>query len=95
MTGPDIYSLPPRRAIDAIPHKARAIWRTKYLTDDGAELRAHAVLERAQKAMRDAGAEVTIRTLWIELADRAGVTKDPDTMAAAALAGMGCGLAMG
>jgi hypothetical protein len=88
MTGPDIYSLPPRHAIDAIPHEARAEWRTKYLFDDGAELRAHALIERAQKAMRDAGSEVTIRTLWIELADRAGVTKDPDTMAAAALAGV-------
>jgi hypothetical protein len=43
----------------------------------------HAALERAQKAMQDACAKVTIRTLWVELADRTGVTKDPDTMAAA------------
>jgi hypothetical protein len=50
---------------------------------------------RGGVAMRDAGAEVMIRTLWIELADQAGATKAPDTMAAAALAGMGCGLAVG
>ena len=42
--------------------------------------------------MQDAGDEATIRTMWIELADRAGITKDLDTLATAALAGMGCGL---
>jgi hypothetical protein len=92
MTGPDIYSLSPRRAIDAIPYGIRVEWRIKFLADDGAELRVLAIIERCHQQMRDAGAEVTIREMWIELAGRVGIEKDSDTMAAAALAGMACGL---
>ena len=35
---------------------------------------------------RDAGAEVTIHALWVELADRTGQGEEPDVRAAAAQA---------
>ena len=44
--------------------------------------------------VRAEGRESTIRAVWIELADRAGVTSDGDTGAAAALAGLAAGLTM-
>jgi hypothetical protein len=81
-----------RRAVAAIPHDVRAEWRTKYLFDDGGELRAMAVMERCEASRRAEGKEATVRSTWMALADRAGVTGDPDTKAAAALAGLAMGL---
>jgi len=45
--------------------------------------------------MREAGQEVTIHALWVELADRAGDGGEPDVRAAAALAGVALGLRAG
>ncbi len=65
MTGPEIYSPPHRRAIDLIPHDARAELRTNYLPDEGSELRVLAMIERVERQIRDVGSEVTIRTVWL------------------------------
>lgn len=51
-------------------------------------MRAWALLANVEWEMRDAGREATIHALWVELADQAG-------RAAAALAGMACGLRAG
>ena len=83
-----------RQAISALPHGVRAAWRTRYLTDDGGEMRATALVERVENVLRGEGRESTIRAVWIELADRAGVTGDGDTGAPAALAGLAAGLTM-
>jgi hypothetical protein len=81
-----------RRALAELSPQARAIWRTRYLNDDGAELRAMAVLERAEAALRSQGHPTTIRTVWIALADRAAAGGEGDVRAAAALAGFALGL---
>ena len=73
-------------------HETRALWRTRYLNDDGQELRAMAVLQQAEAKLRAEGREVTIRTLWMSLAERCVGMDDPDLRAAAALAGMAAGL---
>ena len=65
---------------------------TRYLMDDGAEMRAIAALERVEASMRANGREVTIRTVWMELAERAAGGAGPDIAAAAALAGLAMGL---
>lgn len=53
------------------------------------------VLETVERQMREAGQEVTIHALWVELADRVGQNGEPDVKAAAALAGMAMGLRAG
>jgi hypothetical protein len=58
-------------------------------------MRARLVLETVERQMREAGQEVTIHALWVELADRAGQGEELDVRAAAALAGMACGLRTG
>ena len=55
-------------------------------------MRARLVLATVERELREADAEVTIHTLWVELADRVG---QGDVRAAAALAGMACGLRTG
>ncbi len=72
--------------------ETRAAWRTRYLNDDGQELRAMAVLEKAEAMLRAEGREVTIRTLWMSLADKCVGVDDPDLRAAAGLAGMAAGM---
>ena len=83
-----------RRALSGLLHQVRVAWHTRYLTDDGGEMRATALVERVENVLRSEGRESTIRAAWIELADRAGVTGDGDTGAAAALAGLAAGLTM-
>ena len=56
------------------------------------ELRVQPLLDRAEAALRPGGAPVTIRALWIALADRAGRSDGADLRATAALAGMAMGL---
>ncbi len=51
--------------------------------------------DRVERQMREAGQEVTIHALWVELADRAGDGGEPDVRAAAALAGVALGLRAG
>ena len=58
-------------------------------------MRAQATLANVERELRAIGAEVTIHALWVELADRAGRDDEPDVRAAAALAGMVCGLRAG
>jgi hypothetical protein len=41
-----------RRAVAALPHSVRAAWRTKYLTDDGVEMRSTALVERVENVPR-------------------------------------------
>jgi hypothetical protein len=55
-------------------------------------MRARAMLQNVERELRDAGQEVTIQALWVELADRAGEGGELDVRAAAALAGMALGL---
>ena len=86
------YDRSPRRALDKMPAEARAAWRNRYAPETEAELRVQAPLDRAEAALRLGGAPVTIRTLWMALADRAGRSDDADLHAAVALAGMALGL---
>ena len=88
----DLYDLPVRHALDKMPAAARETWRVNYLTQDGAEHRAQALVERAAAAMRERGEPTTIRTVWMLLAERAGQEENADMRAAAALAGMAMGL---
>ena len=92
MSQPSHYESPPRLALATMRPETRAIWRTRYLNDDGQELRAMAVLEKAEARLRAEGREVTIRTLWMSLADKCVDVDDPDLRAAAALAGMAAGM---
>lgn len=87
-----VYERPPRRALADLPPATRAVWRTRYLNDAGAELRVLGLLERTETAIRSTGSEVTIRTFWIHLADRCVGVNDADLRAAAALAGMAAGI---
>ena len=84
------YDRAPRQALGEMPDEVRAAWRGRYILE--AELRVQALLDRAEAALRPGGASVTIRALWIALADRAGRSDDADLRAAAALAGMAMGL---
>ncbi len=53
------------------------------------------MLAQVEGELRDAGAEVTIHTLSVALADRVGQGDEPDMRAAAALATMAMGLRAG
>ncbi len=86
------YDRPPRQALSEMPAEVRAAWRGRYIAEAEAELRVQALLDRAEAALSADGAPVTIRTLWIALADRAGRSDDADLRAAAAPAGMAMGL---
>lgn len=50
-------------------------------------------LERTERELHAAGAEVTIHGVWVALVDQAVIEDSPDVRAAAALAGMATGLA--
>ena len=91
----DLYDLPVRHALDKMSAADREAWRVNYLTQDGAEHRVQALVERAEAAMRGRGEPTTIRTIWMLLADRAGQEDNADMRAAAALAGMALGLKNG
>ncbi len=86
------YDRPSRQVLAALPADVRAAWRSRYGVEDDAELRVHALLDRAEAALQSARKPATIRTVWIALADRAGASNDTDLLAAAALAGMAMGL---
>ena len=86
------YDRPPRQALGEMPAEVRAAWRGRYITEAEAELRVQALLDRAEAALRPGGAPVTIRTLWIALADRVGRSDDA-ALRAAAHGGHGHGIA--
>ena len=52
------YESPPRLALATMRPETRALWRTRYLNDDGQELPAMAVLEKAEAKLRIASALV-------------------------------------
>lgn len=91
---PDVtlYGLSPRRALSALSADEQATWHLRYCPQEGLEMRARATLANVERELRATGAEVTIQALWVALADRAGQGDEPDVRAAAALAGMACGL---
>ncbi len=91
-TGHLPYDRSPSRALAEMLAADRSAWRSRYAAEGDAELRAQALLERAEAALGAAGVPPTIRVLWIALADRAGRSEDADMRAAAALAGMAMGL---
>ncbi len=95
MSDPAIFDQSPRRALSALTPDDQATWHLRYCPQEGLEMRARAMLQNVERELRDAGQEVTIHALWIELADRAGEGGEPDVRAAAALAGMACGLRAG
>ncbi len=70
----------------------KAIWHIRYCPQEGAEPRVWVLVERVEREMRAAGEAVTIHSLWVHLADRAGQENDPDVRAGAGLAGMAIGL---
>ncbi len=73
----------------------KAAWHIRYCPQEGAEPRVWVLVERVEREMRAAGEAVTIQSLWVRLADRAGQTDEPDVRAAAGLAGMAMGLRAG
>lgn len=86
---------PPRRALSALSVDDQATWHLHYCPQEGAEPRVWVLVERVEREMRAAGKAVTIQTLWVHLADRAGQENDLDVRAAAGLAGMAMGLRAG
>ena len=86
------YERSPRAAVAEMPADVRDAWRARYSVQADAELRAEALLNRAEATLQAAGKPATIRTVWILLADRAGADGDADVRIAAALAGMAMGL---
>ena len=90
-----LFDLSPRRALSALTPDDQAAWHLRYCLQEGLEMRARATLTRLEGELRAAGAEVTIHALWVALADRAGQGDEPDVRAAAALAGMACGVRAG
>ena len=71
----------------------QSAWRAR-CADEGMELRARSLVERTEAKMRAIGQETTIRAVWMALAD-AAVAGDPETRAAAILAGVAVGLRQG
>lgn len=86
------YDCPPRQALSEMPAEVRAAWRDRYIMGSDGELRVLALFEQAEAAQGPGGGPVTIRTLWIALAERAGRFDNADLHAAATLAGMAMGL---
>lgn len=82
----------PRRAFAAMSDEDKAAWHIRYCAQEGAEPRIWVLVERVEREMRAAGEAVTIQSLWVHLADRAGEENDLDVRAAAGLAGMAMGL---
>ena len=70
----------------------KAAWHIRYCAQEGAEPRVWVLVDRVEREMRGVGAAVTIHSLWVHLADRAGQENDLDVRAAAGLAGMAMGL---
>lgn len=95
MPDPIAFDLSPRRALAALSADDQATWHLRYCPQEGLEMRARATLANVERELRDAGREVTIHALCVELADQAGQGDEPDVRAAAALAGMACGLRAG
>lgn len=89
------FDFSPRRALTILSVEDQAAWHLRYCPQEGLEMRARATLARVEQELRAAGSEVTIHALWVELADRAGQGSETDVRAAAALAGMACGLRAG
>ncbi len=54
------------------------MWHKRYCPQEGLEMRARATLANVERELRAIGREVTIHALWIDLADRAGDTDEPD-----------------
>ena len=86
------YEWSPRAAEAEMPADVRGAWRARYSVQADAELRAEALLNRAEATLQAAVKPATIRTVWILLADRAGTDGDADVRVVAALAGMAMGL---
>ncbi len=88
-----LHSRTVRQALAEMPPKTLTAWQARNGAD-GMEFRTRALIERTEARMRAAGQETTIRTVWIALAD-AAIGGDPETGAAAMLAGMALGLRQG
>ncbi len=90
------YNRSPRQALTEMSAELRAKWHAKYCPTDDVDLRAQALVTRTANEMRTAGQEVTIRTVWITLAERCPTAPDDKVLgAAAALAGVSDGLRRG
>ncbi len=84
------YDVLPQAALAGMGTDVWASWRSRYDADGDLEVRARALIDRAETALRNAEKEVTIWAVWVLLANRAG--DDADMRAAAALAGVALGL---
>ncbi len=82
-----------RQALAEMKPETLVAWQARN-GSDGMEFKARALIDRTEARLRAAGQETTIRTVWIALAD-AAVSGDPETGAAAMLAGMALGLRQG
>lgn len=83
-----VFDQSPRRAFAAMSAEDKATWHIRYCPQEGAEPRVWVLVERVERELRAAGEAVTIHTLWVHLADRAGQENDLDVRAAAGLAAM-------
>lgn len=84
------YDALPQAALAGMGTHVWAAWRSRYDAGSDLEIRARALIDRAETALRNAGREATIWAVWVLLANRAG--DDADMKAAAALAGVALGL---
>ncbi len=72
----------------------RAVWRARYCPHRRRAPTRPPLVERTADEMRAAGGEVTIRTVWMTLADRCPAAPDDQVLrAAAGLAYAALGLA--
>ena len=91
------HSQPPltlRHQVAELPDYVLAAWRTRYLIEEGMDLKARAILNQEAAAVRAEGIEPDAKTVWLRLADRVVRQGDaqPELLAATVLAGLATGL---
>jgi len=83
-----------RQQVGALPPYILTAWRSRYVTVDGVDLEARAMLNQEAAAMRAQGERPDALAVWMRLTDlvaRVG-SPSPELLAAAALAGLAAGL---
>ena len=83
-----------RQQVGTLPPYILAAWRSRYVTVDGVDLQARAMLSQEAAAIRAQGERPDALAVWMRLTDlvaRVG-SPSPELLAAAALAGLAAGL---
>ncbi len=82
-----------RQQIDNLPAYVLTAWRSRY-ANGGTDLEARAIIDREATAIRARGETADGLAVWMRLADASGRMREPPPalVAAAALAGLACGI---